>query len=141
VLWPETYRKYSILLKNDLAVLITGRLEVGEDNPPSVIVDQLQCLDDIARAKELVVLRVPRTDDPAQLFDNILHLINTHSGNCDVVMETPVDVNLIVRVKVNSSLRIERSEKLELALREAGCVIRIEKVAATSSAAAGSNGV
>ena len=105
--------------------------------PASVIVDQLQCLDDIARAKELVVLRVPRTDDPAQLFDNILHLINTHSGNCDVVMETPVDVNLIVRVKVNSSLRVERSEKLETALREVGCVIRIEKVAVTASGAAG----
>jgi hypothetical protein len=131
-------------LKNDLAVLVTGRLEVGEDNPPSVIVDQLQCLDDIARAKELVVLRVPRTDDPAQLFDSILHLINTHAGTCDVVMETPVDVNLIVRVKVNSSLRIERSEKLETALREVGCVIRVEKVAVSSgatSAAAGSNGV
>ena len=33
VLWPETFRKYSILLKNDLAVLVTGRLEVGENNP------------------------------------------------------------------------------------------------------------
>jgi len=144
VLWPETFRKYSILLKNDLAVLVTGRLEVSEDNPPSVIVDQLQCLDDIARAKELVVLRVPRTDDPAQLFDNILHLINTHAGNCDVAMETPVDVNLIVRVKVNSSLRVERSEKLETALREVGCVIRVEKVAvspAAAGSAAGSNGV
>ena len=127
VLWPETYRKYTTLLKNDLAVLVTGRLEVGEDNPASVIVDQVQSLDEIVKAKELVVLRVPRTEDPAQLFDNILHLINTHSGNCDVVMETPVDVNLIVRVKVNSSLRVERSEKLELALR-VGCVLRVEKV-------------
>jgi hypothetical protein len=56
-------------------------------------------------------------------------------------METPVDVNLIVRVKVNSSLRVERSEKLETALREVGCVIRIEKVATAAGAAAGSNGV
>jgi hypothetical protein len=58
-------------------------------------------------------------------------------------METPVDVNLLVRVKVNSSLRVERSEKLELALREVGCGLRVEKVAiqGTASAAAGSNGV
>jgi DNA polymerase-3 subunit alpha len=129
VLWPEIYRKYSILLKNDLAVLVTGRLEVGEDNPASVIVDQVQSLDEIAKAKELVVLRVPRTEDPAQLFDDILHLINTHSGNCDVVMETSVDVDLLVRVKISSSLRVERSERLELALREVGCVLRVEKVA------------
>jgi len=146
VLWPETFRKYSTLLKNDLAVLVTGRLEIGEDNPASIIVDQVQSLDEIAKAKELVVLRVPRSDDPAQLFDDILHLINTHSGNCDVVMETAVDVNLIVRVKVNSSLRVERSEKLELALREVGCVLRVEKVPTSSAplgaaAANGSNGV
>jgi DNA polymerase-3 subunit alpha len=146
VLWPETFRKYSILLKNDLAVLVTGRLEIGEDNPASIIVDQVQSLDEIAKTKELVVLRVPRTDDPAQLFDNILHLINTHSGNCEVVMETPVDVNLIVRVKVSSSLRVQRSEKLAQALREVGCVLRVEKVQTSSvgveaAAANGSNGV
>jgi DNA polymerase-3 subunit alpha len=58
VLWPETYRKYSALVKNELPVLISGRLELGEDNPPSIIVDQLQALDDMVKAKELVVLLV-----------------------------------------------------------------------------------
>jgi DNA polymerase-3 subunit alpha len=129
VLWPETYRKHSTLLKNELPVLVTGRLELTEDNPPSIIVDHVQSLDEILKAKELVILRVPQAEDPAQLFDNILHLINTHSGNCDVVLETSVDVNLIVRVKVNSSLRVERSERLETALQKVGCKLRVERVA------------
>jgi DNA polymerase III subunit alpha len=129
VLWPETYRKHSTLLKNESPVLVTGRLELTEDNPPSIIVEHVQSLDEILKAKELVILRVPQAEDPAQLFDNILHLINTHAGNCDVVLETSVDVNLIVRVKVNSSLRVERSEKLETALQKVGCKLRVERVA------------
>ncbi|MDQ2976133.1 MAG: DNA polymerase III subunit alpha, partial [Acidobacteriota bacterium] len=129
VLWPEIYRKHSTLLKNELPVLITGRLEIGEDNPPSIIVDHVQGLDEMVKAKELVVLRVPQAEDPPQLFDSILHLINTHPGNCDVVLETSVNVDLIVRMKVNSSLKVERSEKFESAVRKAGCGIRVEKVA------------
>jgi hypothetical protein len=133
-LWPETFRKFSTLIKNDVAVLVTGRLELAEDNPPSIIVDQVQSLEDVAKAKELVVLHVPRADDPAQLFDSILHLINTHAGSCEVVLETLVGVDLLVRLKVNSTLRVERSEKLETAFRKVGCTPRIEKIALAASA-------
>jgi DNA polymerase-3 subunit alpha len=129
VLWPETYRKYATLVKNELPVLISGRLELSEDNPPSIIVDQVQSLDDLVKAKELVVLRVPPTpNDPAELFDGILHLINTNAGNCDVMLETAIDKDLIVRVKVSSTLRVERSEKFELAVRQMGCLLKIEKM-------------
>jgi DNA polymerase-3 subunit alpha len=130
VLWPETYRKYSALVKNELPVLISGRLELSEDNPPSIIVDQVQSLDDLVKAKELVVLRVPPApNDPAELFDSILHLINTNAGNCDVVLETAVNTDILVRVKVSSSLRVERSEKFETAVRKMGCELKIEKMA------------
>lgn len=134
VLWPETYRKYSALVANDLPVLVSGKLELSEDNPPSVIVDQVQSLDDMAKAKELVVLLVPKTEDPAQLFDSILHLINTHPGSCEVALEIPVDT-LLVRIRVNPSLRVERSERLETALRKVGCVLRVEKMAPSASPA------
>lgn len=127
VLWPEVYRKYSPLLKNELPVLLTGRLELSEDNPPSIIADQVQSLDDVARAKELIVLRVPPADDADELFDSILQVINTHSGGCEVVLETAVDANLLVRVKVNSTLRVERSERLETAFRKVGCGLKVEK--------------
>jgi DNA polymerase-3 subunit alpha len=132
VLWPETYRKYSALVKNELPALISGRLELGEDNPPSIIVDQVQSLDEMIKAKELVVLRVPPAPDPAELFDSILHLINTHAGNCDVMLETSVDSNLVVRVKVSSTLRVDRSEKFETAVRKIGCGLKIERMAHSS---------
>jgi DNA polymerase-3 subunit alpha len=133
VMWPETFRKYSSSVANELAVLVTGRLELGEDNPPSIIVDQVQHLDDLVKARELVVLRVPDAPaDPEELFDGILHLINTNSGNCEVVLETALESDLVVRVRVSSNLKVARSEKLETALRNMGCVIRVEKMAAAN---------
>jgi DNA polymerase III alpha subunit len=134
VLWPETFRKFSALIRNDHPVLMTGRLELAEDNPPSIIVDQVQSLEDVARSKELVVLRVPHADDPSELFDSILHLINTHAGSCELMLETVVDVDLLVRLKVNSTLRVERSEKLETEFRKVGCTPRFEKIAMAASA-------
>ncbi len=129
VLWPETYRKYSALAKNELPVLISGRLELSEDNPPSIIVDQVQALDDMVKAKELVVLLVPQVPDPAELFDSLLHLINTHSGNCDVMLETAVGEDLVVRMKVSSTLKIERSPRFETGLKDLGCGLKIERMA------------
>lgn len=134
VLWPETYRRYSLLVVNELPVLISGKLELSEDNPPSVIVDQVQSLDEMAKSKEMIVLLVPKADDPAGLFDSILHLINTNSGSCDVALETRVGPDLLVRVRVNSSLRVERSEKLTTALEELGCILRVEKMGLASAA-------
>jgi DNA polymerase-3 subunit alpha len=132
VLWPETYRKYSAVVKNELPVLISGRLELSEDNPPSIIVDQVQILDDLVKAKELVVLRVPQAPDLAALLDSILQLINTNAGNCDVMLETAVDTDLLVRVKVSPTLRVERSEKFETAARKMGCVFKVEKMRASN---------
>jgi DNA polymerase-3 subunit alpha len=132
VLWPETYRKYSALVKNELPVLISGRLELGEDNPPSIIVEQVRALDDMVKAKELVVLVVPQTTDPAELFDSLLHLINTHAGNCDVMLETSVGDDVVVRVKVSSTLRVERTDRFETAVRKIGCGIKVERMAISS---------
>lgn len=133
VLWPETYRKYSGMLQNELPVLVSGRLELSEDNPPTVIVDQVQSLDDILKNRETVIFHVPATDDRAGLFDSILHLINTHPGSCDVTLETLIDADTLVRVKVNSALRVARSAKLETALKQLGCTVRIETVAETKN--------
>jgi hypothetical protein len=63
------------------------------------------------------------------MFDGILHLINTHPGTCDIVLEASLDDGLLVRIKVSSSLRLERSEKLETALKRMGCGLQVERMA------------
>ena len=126
VLWPEVFRKHSGLLENELAVLISGRLELSEDSPTTIVVDQVQHLDAILKNREIVILRLPSSEDPAGLFDMVLHVVNSHPGNCDIALEYVIDNNTLVRVKVNPALRVDRSVSLLSACKELGCVLRTE---------------
>jgi DNA polymerase III subunit alpha len=127
VFWPDVYRRYSTLLQNEAPVAITGRLELSEDGPPSVIADQLQSLDSIIKGSEVMVVRLPISDDSETLFDSILHLLNTHPGTCDLAVELMVE-NALVRIKPNSQLRVERSSQLDTALKQLGCAVRAERM-------------
>jgi DNA polymerase-3 subunit alpha len=133
VLWPEVYRKHSALLQNDLAVLITGRLELSDDGPATIIADQVQGLDAAAKVGEYVVLRTPVNDDYATLFDSILGLLSSNPGECDVTLEAFIDPSTVVRVKANPALKVKRSEQLEQALKNLGCSVTFEKIQSTAN--------
>ncbi len=50
-----------------------------------------------------------------------------------------IDAGTLVRVKVNSALRVDRSAKLESALKQLGCTFRIERMS-TEAITASDNG-
>ncbi len=128
VLWPEVYRKHSAMLQNDLAAVIMGRLELSEDNPPTIIVDQVQSLDVASRNNEFLVLHTPQQDDFAALCESILSLLSANPGDCDVAVETLTNDGMIVRIKANNALRVKRSAELEEALKKLGCSVSVERV-------------
>ena len=127
VLWPEVYRKHSALLQDELPAVIMGRLELSEDNPPTIIVDQVQSMDASARQNEFMVLRPPREEDLSTLYDSILSLLSTNPGDTEVAIETKTDNGLVVRIQANNALRVKRSNELEEALKKIGCAISFEK--------------
>src|SRR6185369_13500255 len=122
VLWPEVYRKHSALLQNDLPAIIIGRLELSEDNPPTIIVDQVQSIEASARQNEFLVLRPPQQEDLSTLYDSILSVLSTNPGDTEVAIETRTDNGLVVRIQPNNALRVKRSSELEEALKKIGCV-------------------
>ncbi len=128
VLWPEVYRKHSAILQNDLPVVVTGRLELSEDNPPTIIVDQVQSIDAATKNSEFLVLRTPQQEDFATLCDAILSVLSANPGDCDVALETLTDNGTVVRIKANNALRVKRSADLEEALKKLGCGVSVEKV-------------
>jgi DNA polymerase-3 subunit alpha len=141
VLWPEVYRKHSALLQNDLAVVIMGRLELSEDNPPTIIVDQVQSIDAASRSGEFLVLRTPQGNDFPTLCDEILGVLSSNPGDCDVTLEALTDNGTIVRVRANQALRVKRSNQLEEALKKLGCAVSVENPSNGNGArAASSNG-
>jgi len=129
VLWPEVYRKHAAVAQNELPVLVFGRLELSEDNPPTIIADQVQSMDAAARVNEFLVLRTPPHDDFSTLCDSILTLINLNPGDCEVTIEALIDEGTVVRVKPNDTLRVRRSAELEQALKDIGCTVTFEKAA------------
>ena len=126
VLWPEVYRKHAALAQNELPAIVIGRLELSEDNPPTIIVDQVQSMDAAERRNEFLVLRTPPHQDLSTLCDSILTLINLHPGDCEVTIETLIDERTTVRVKPNDALRVRRSTELEQALKDIGCTVTVE---------------
>ncbi|HKG78385.1 MAG TPA: DNA polymerase III subunit alpha, partial [Pyrinomonadaceae bacterium] len=126
VLWPEVYRKHSALMQNELPVIVIGRLELSEDNPPTIIVDQVQTIDATERSREFLVLRTPWHEDFPTLCDSILILLSANPGDCEVTMEALIEEATVVRIKPNSTLRVRRSAELEQSLKELGCRISFE---------------
>lgn len=117
--------------------MIIGRLELSEDNPPTIIVDQVQSIDAASRNGEFLVLRTPQGEDFPTLCDEILGLLSSNPGDCDVTFETLTDNGTIVRVRANQALRVKRSSELEEALKKLGCSVSVENPANSNG---GSNG-
>jgi DNA polymerase-3 subunit alpha len=128
VLWPEVYRKHTPVLQNDIPVVIVGRLELSEDNPPTIIVDQVQSIDAASRANEFLVLRTPPQEDFPALCDSILSVLSANPGDCDVQVEALTGDGTIVRIKANNALRVKRTAELEESLKKLGCTVSVEKV-------------
>ena len=104
-----------------------GRLELSEDNPPTIIVDQVQSIEERAKGNEYLVLRAPRHDDFSTLCDAILTVLNANPGDCEVTLEALIEEGTVVRIKPNNSLRVRRSGELEQSLKELGCSVSFER--------------
>jgi len=132
VLWPEVYRKHAAVLQNELPAIIIGRLELSEDNPPTIIVDQVRSIEASEQQNEFMVLRTPQEEDISTLYDSILSVLSTNPGDTDVRIETQTGDGLVVRIQANTQLRVKRSSELEEALKKIGCGVTFEKEAQTS---------
>jgi DNA polymerase III subunit alpha len=124
VAWPEAYRRHATLLQAELPALLTGRLELSEDNPPTIIVDQVQRLDGVsARKTNHVVVRLPSEAQTESLLDGVLNVLNKNPGPFEVVLETKVEEDLLVRVRANPTLRVDHSRALISDLKQLGCMV------------------
>ena len=135
VLWPESFSRNEQRLKDNSAVLITGKVEIAEDGPPTVFADDVLALDEaVQRKAQELVIRLPQRGEPALLCQSISEILERSRGSCEVFVELEVDGSL-VRMRAHPSLRVEGSVNLERALQDLGCEIAWE--ARTIARAAG----
>lgn len=122
VVWPEVFNKTDRLLETDAAVLVTGRVDGEEDGGATIIVDEVERLDEVRqrRARTLIV-RIPSTVEPKSLLESVFRILDKHRGNCEVVIEMMLEGNMLVRTRAHRALRVQGSLELETTLQNSGC--------------------
>jgi DNA polymerase-3 subunit alpha len=130
VAWPEIYSKYSDVLQNDAAVLMTGKLEVTDDGAATVIAEEVARLDEVLQRKSrIVIVKVPVDPEPKKLLENLFGLMDKHRGDCEVLIEMILEGGVAVRARPHSALRVKGSVALEKDLRGYGCHVEWVNIA------------
>ncbi len=122
VLWPEPYSRHSAVVQDQAPVLVTGRAEIDESST-TIFAEKVVDLNGAVqrKARELVI-RLPNGIDAGVLCDRIIGLLEQAKGECDVLVELPIEGSL-VRLRAHHSLKVQGSGKIEAALRELGCEV------------------
>jgi DNA polymerase-3 subunit alpha len=121
VLWPEVFSKYEKLLQNDVAVLVSGRLEVAESSL-SLIGDEVSLLSDILQRKaRSVTIRMSKSAETH--LDQLFGILDEHRGDCEVFIEMYLEGGVIIRARPHGALRVKGSLELEKALLQQGCQV------------------
>ncbi|HEX8071399.1 MAG TPA: DNA polymerase III subunit alpha [Pyrinomonadaceae bacterium] len=124
VVWPETYNKCKHLLQDDAALLVTGRLDTGDEGSLSIIAEGVEGLEDVLqRRARAVLLRVPADQQPEPFLDNLFTVLDRHRGDCEVILELYLDGGVLVRTRAHGALRVAGSLQMEAAVRELGCTV------------------
>ena len=121
ILWPEAYGRFRALLAEDRALVACGHVEAGEEGGVTLIVEELEALDEAPRAHaRAVVFRLKEPFDDERL-EKVLALLHEHRGECEVLVELEVGGRAVVRAR--APLRVRGSAELERALVDLGCAV------------------
>lgn len=138
VAWPEVFSRVEKLLESDLAVLVSGSLEIAEDGVSSIILDDVRHLDEIRqRDAGAMIVCVPSDVEQESVIAKLFELFGGHKGDVEVLLEIYIDGGVLVRVRPHASLRVRGSHGLEEAIRAYGCRVEWRNVAMVRSAGVG----
>jgi DNA polymerase-3 subunit alpha len=120
VCWPEVFSRFENNLQEDTALLITGKAEVTDDGAVTVIAEEVARLEDVLQRKSRgVVVRLSGAKDG--LLDKIFGILDSHRGDCEVMLDVVLDDGVLVRLRPHGAFRVQGSLELENALRGHGC--------------------
>ncbi|HEV7645492.1 MAG TPA: DNA polymerase III subunit alpha [Pyrinomonadaceae bacterium] len=120
--WSESYSKYSGLLKNDQLVLITGRVEGGDQPEPTLIVDEVMLLSDIVHSKaRRALISLPYDSIDQRFLEDIFALLDRNKGKCEVYFAVNTENNFAVNIAASGALGISGSRELEDELKARNC--------------------
>lgn len=121
IAWGEAFQKYSSFLKDDELVIVEGRIEAGEGQDPTLIINEVRSLDEsIASTATIVNIMIPSNRIDQSSIEDIFVVLGDHQGRCGVQVQMAVDE---VSVTLLAPTRVEGSRALQRKLEERGCVV------------------
>ncbi|HEU5237847.1 MAG TPA: OB-fold nucleic acid binding domain-containing protein, partial [Pyrinomonadaceae bacterium] len=123
VLWPEPYRRNGSMLADEAAILISGRAEISDEGPVTIIAEKITELTQAVqqKARELII-HFPDAQDESAQCEEVKKLLEQSPGDCDVFIEMILE-GMTVRIRVHPSLKVQGSAEIEHALRNLGCEV------------------
>jgi DNA polymerase-3 subunit alpha len=123
VAWPEPFRRHGGVIRAEAVVLVTGRVENGDEGFVTIMVDKVSELDQAIqqKAREIIV-RLPEASELPQICDAVKRILESSRGECEVFIEI-ISQGTLVRMRAHPSLKVQGSVQLESALRGLGCEV------------------
>lgn len=92
VIFPDTFAKYSHLLKEEKPILVGGGLEVAEGNP-KIIVDSFALFDEVLRKTKKISLHLDKIN--LEDFEKLNQILMSNKGNTDVRLVMNIDGEVV----------------------------------------------
>jgi len=119
VVFPDLYRESFGILSNDVAVLVKGKPEPGED-AGKVLASKILLLDEVRqRDASSMTIRIPLDQFFEDSLPHLREILEQHRGTCPLKFELTRD-NYRVTIRPHPFLRVEPSPELVTSL-EAIC--------------------
>lgn len=84
IIFPDSYNKFSYMLKEEEIVIIRGRASIAEDQPSKVICEELKTMEQIEEFTKTLWVKIPK-DSGVELND-ITGITSRHKGNSKVIV-------------------------------------------------------
>ena len=122
IAWGEAFQAFSAFLKDDEMVIVGGKIEAGEGQEPTLIVNEVRSLDDsVAAAARAINITLPADRNDQAYVEDIFVTLGTHHGRCEVYLNVPAG-DAVVKVHAPVT-RVAGSRVLQRELESKGCRI------------------
>jgi DNA polymerase-3 subunit alpha len=116
IAFPESYERYRILLENDSAILVTGNLEIA-DEQRRIIIESVMPLDgaEEKKAREIIIT-LPAGELEGDAVARVRDLLKERPGPCPVFLEVTRPRAFRATVRASNGLKVAPSRDLTMAL-------------------------
>lgn len=113
IAWPETFKRLSDKISEDMPALITGKLEFNEDGPAKIIAENAEPLVGLKeRRAQMVRLYFPTGSLNEAKIERLSSLLARNHGECPVMFEVQLPTGAVATVRPTNLLRVKARPEL-----------------------------